>query len=309
LSVKVGVIGVGYLGQHHARIYSEMEGVELVAVVDTDAGRGGEISSRYGCKAYADYREAIDGLQAVSIATPTSFHFDVAMDCLNAGKDVLIEKPITTTVAEADAIIEVAERKNALVQVGHLERFNPAVVAVSELVDKPEFIESERVSPFLGRGVDVDVTLDLMIHDIDIVMSLLGEAVVRDIKVVGARVLTDKVDVAKAWIEFDGGVTALITASRISGEKQRKLKVYQGDSYVMLDYQKMNIRRFYKAAEGIESESIDVKEKEPLKEELVDFISCVRDRRRPKVSGKEGRDALEVALNITDKIRNKGGRR
>jgi predicted dehydrogenase len=280
----------------------------LIAIVDTDAERGSEISEKFGCKAYTDYREVLDDVQAVSIATPTSFHFDVAMDCLNAGKDVLIEKPITNTVAEANALIEIAERKNAFVQVGHLERYNPAVVAVSNLVGRPEFIESERIAPFQSRGTDVDVTLDLMIHDIDIVMSLLGGAAVKDVRVVGARVLTEKIDVAKAWIEFEGGVTALITASRVSGEKQRKLKIYQEDSFVMLDYMKMDIKRYYRSDEGIASESVHVEEKEPLKEELVDFIECVRERRRPKVSGKEGRDALEVALDITAKIMKSGGR-
>lgn len=306
MAIRVGVIGVGYLGQHHARIYSGLEEAQLVAVADTDAARSGQIAEKYGCKAYTDYRRLVEDVQAVSIVTPTSFHFDVAMDCLSAGKDVLIEKPITSTVAEADALIEVAARKNALLQVGHLERYNPAVATIARLAVKPRFIESERISPFLQRAANVDVTLDLMIHDIDIITSLLQGARVKDVKVVGARVLTPRVDVAKAWIEFEGGTSALITASRLSGGKQRLLKVYQDDSYLLLDYQKMNIRRFFMEGGEIGSETIEIEQKEPLKEELRDFIECVKERRRPKVSGVEGRDALEVALMITDMIKHAG---
>jgi predicted dehydrogenase len=307
--LRIAVIGVGYLGSHHARILSEMEGTELVAAVDIDNARAEKISAAYGCQAYADYREALDDVQAVSIATPTVYHHDIAMGCLRAGKDVLIEKPITATVAEADSIINEAEKRNAIVQVGHLERYNPAVVKIAEFIKKPEFIESERVSPFPDRGLDVDVTLDLMIHDIDIVMSLLEGAVVEDVRVVGAKVLTNKFDVAKAWVEFQGGVKALITASRISGRKQRMLKVYQEDSFVMLDYMNMNITRYFKkdSENGIASETLDIENKEPLKEELIDFVKCVKERLKPRVSAKEGRDALKVALRITDSIRNSGG--
>jgi predicted dehydrogenase len=307
--LRIAVIGVGYLGSHHARILSEMDGTELVAVVDINNARAEKISAAYGCQAYADYREALDDVQAVSIATPTVYHHDIAMGCLRAGKDVLIEKPITATVAEADSIINEAEKRNAIVQVGHLERYNPAVVKIAEFIKKPEFIESERVSPFPNRGLDVDVTLDLMIHDIDIVMSLIEGAVVEDVRVVGAKVLTDKFDVAKAWVEFQGGVKALITASRISGRKQRMLKVYQEDSFVMLDYMNMNITRYFKkdSENGIASETLDIENKEPLKEELIDFVKCVKERLRPRVSAKEGRDALQVALRITDSIRNSGG--
>jgi predicted dehydrogenase len=309
LSLKIAVIGAGYLGSHHARIISGLEGAELAAVVDTDLVRAEEVSAAYGCKAYTDYRKTLDDVQAVSIVTPTVYHHDIAIDCLRAGKDVLIEKPITATVAEADSIIKEAEKQNAIVQVGHLERYNPAVVKVAEFISKPVFIESERVSPFPNRGLDVDVTLDLMIHDIDIVMSLLEGAAVKDVRVVGAKVLTDKFDVAKAWIEFQGGVTALITASRISGQKQRKLKLYQEDSFVMLDYMNKSITRHFKkdAENGIASESLVIEDKEPLKEELIDFVKCVKERRRPRVSASEGRDALEVALRITNSIRNSGG--
>lgn len=308
MSLRIAVIGAGYLGIHHARILSGLQGAELVAVVDIDPAQARKVAAASKCQAYTDYKEVLDDVQAVSIVTPTVDHYGIAMDCLRAGKDVLIEKPISSTVAEADEIMIEAEKQDAIVQVGHLERYNPAVVKVMEFIKKPVFIESERVSPFPNRGLDVDVTLDLMIHDIDIVMSLLEGAVVDDVRVVGAKVLTDKFDVAKAWVEFQGGVTALITASRISGRKQRMLKVYQEDSFVLLDYMNMNITRYFKkgSENGIASESIDIQDKEPLKEELVDFVRCVKERRNPRVSAKEGRDALEVALRITNNIRNSG---
>jgi predicted dehydrogenase len=303
LELKVGVVGVGYLGQHHARIYSELEGAELVAVSDTDGARAEEIAGRFGCRAVKDYRDMLEGVEALSIVTPTSTHYEVALECLKAGKDLLIEKPVTATVDEADSLIKEVEKRGAIVQVGHLERYNPGVVAVMGLVDEPVFIESERVAPFVNRALDVDVTVDLMIHDIDIVMSILGVSGVKDVRVVGARVLTDKYDVAKAWVEFEGGATALITASRISRIKQRLLKIYQKDSFLMLDYQKMRIRRFYRSGGAIESDSVKVESREPLRDEIEDFIDCVRERRRPKVSATEGRNALEVALEITRRIR------
>lgn len=303
MALKVGVVGVGYLGQHHARIYSELEGAELMAVSDTDGARAEEIAGRFGCRAVKDYRDMLEDVEALSIVTPTTTHYAVSLDCLKAGKDLLIEKPITATVDEADSIIEEVEKTGAVVQVGHLERYNPGVVAVLGLVDEPVFIESERVAPFVNRALDVDVTVDLMIHDIDIVMSILGVSAIKDVRVVGARVLTEKYDVAKAWVEFEGGATALITASRIARIKQRLLKIYQKDSFLMLDYQKMRIRRFYRSGGAIESDTVKVENSEPLKDEIVDFIDCVRERRRPKVSAIDGRNALEAALEITRRIR------
>jgi predicted dehydrogenase len=306
MSLRVGVVGVGYLGQHHARIYAGLDDVELVGVADVDRKRAEEIASLNGCRAFADYRDLIVETDALSIVTPTTFHYEVALECLNAGRSLLVEKPITSTVREAEALIEVAGKKNVILQVGHLERYNPAVVSVVGLVKDPVYIESERVAPFTDRALDVDVTIDLMIHDIDIVMSLLGVTAVRDVRVVGAKVLTEKLDVAKAWVEFEGGVTALITSSRISRAKQRLLKLYQKDSFVILDYQEMKIHRHYRNGSGIGRETIEVESREPLKEEIVDFVRCVREGRRPLVSGVEGKNALEVALAITDKIKNAG---
>jgi len=302
LAVKVGVIGVGYLGQHHARIYSEIEEAELVAVVDIDREKAATLAEKYHCEASSDYSEILPKIDAVSIVTPTTSHYKIALDCLRAGKDLLIEKPITVTVKEADELIDKAKKRDCIVQVGHLERYNPAILAAADFFSEPLFIESERLSPFLGRAIDVDVTLDLMIHDIDIMLSLIAMPV-KNIRAVGAKVLTDKIDVAKAWLEFENGCIALATVGRLSPEKSRKLKVFQKDSHLVIDYQSSEIKRFFRTGEGISTEIIKPEKKEPLKEELKDFIRCVIERRRPTVSADEGRHALKVVLEINEMIK------
>lgn len=303
MSIKVGVIGIGYLGQHHARIYSEIEGAELIALIDIDEEKARKLAGEYNCKSYSDYKNIIDKLDVLSIVTPTTSHYEIALNCLRAGKDLLIEKPITVSVAEADELISEAEKKGCVLQVGHIERYNPAVIAVSEMIDKPEFLESERRSPFSGRGTDVDITLDLMIHDIDIILSFVSSPV-KEIKAKGASVLTDKIDVAKAWLEFDNGCAALVTASRLSHEKKRLLKIFQKDSYMSVDCQSCEVRSYFKKTGDISFDIIKPEKKEPLKEELIDFVRCVKERKRPKVSGIEGREALKIALDITEKIKN-----
>ncbi len=302
MPVKVGVIGVGYLGRHHARIYSEIEEAELIAVVDIDKTKADALAKEYNCNSIYNYREIIDKVDALSIVTPTTTHYSIAYECLNAGKDLLIEKPITETVEEAEELIKLSKEKNCIIQVGHLERYNPAILSASELITEPLFIESERMSPFLGRATDVDVTLDLMIHDIDIILSLIDVSV-KDIKAVGAKVLTEKIDVAKAWLDFENGCTALSTVSRLSPEKRRILKIFQKESYLAIDYQQSEITRHYMSGEKMLSEVIRPEKKEPLKEELKDFLYCVKNRKRPRVSAKEGRNALSVVLKINEMIR------
>ncbi len=304
MTVRIGVIGVGYLGQHHERIYSELENVELTAVVDIDKKKADAFAEKYGCKAYYDYKHILNEVDAVSIVTPTTTHYSIALDCIKAGKDILIEKPITMNVKEAEKLINEAEKRDCIIQVGHLERYNPAVLAASEMIKKPLFIESERLSPFLGRGTDVDVTLDLMIHDIDIILSLISSPI-KDIRAVGAKVLTDKIDVAKAWLAFENGCIALATVSRLSPEKLRRLKVFQKDSYISIDYQSSEIKRHFRTKEGISFAVTKPENKEPLKEELKDFINCVKERRRPTVSAVEGKNALKIVLEIS-KIIKKG---
>lgn len=305
--IRVGVIGVGYLGQHHARIYSELGretgDIALTAVVDADKGRAEEIAQKYGGTAYADYRDMLGQVDALSIVTPTTMHHRIAMDCISAGKDLMIEKPITTTIEEAEEVIQASEQAGVIVQIGHLERFNPVMEALKPLLDHPTFLEAERVSPFLGRGTDVDITLDLMIHDIDIVLSLLEGNAVRSVTATGSRVLTGTIDFAKAWLGFEGGVHALFTASRVAADKSRRLTVFQKDSYMIVDYQNLEIKRFFKGDGKLLNETITVERKEPLKEELKDFVACIGARSRPRVCAIKGRNALKVALQIGEKIK------
>lgn len=306
MPVRMGVIGVGYLGRHHARIYADLPGVELVGVADDDPARADEVARTYSCRAFRRYTDLVSLCDAVSIVTPTTTHHRVGMDCLAAGKDVLIEKPITQDLSEAQEIVAAADAGRRILQVGHLERYNPGVVAAAGMIGQPWFVESERLSPFLGRGIDVDVTLDLMIHDIDIVIGLIHSRI-RDIRAVGASVITDKIDIAKAWLEFDNGCKALITASRLAPDKQRTLKVFQKDSFIAIDYQNQDVRRHYKAGNEMAVELVKPESREPLREELADFIGCVRERRRPLVSGIEGMDALAVALRITAMLNGEAG--
>ncbi|MGB9715429.1 MAG: Gfo/Idh/MocA family protein [Thermodesulfovibrionales bacterium] len=307
MSVKVGVIGVGYLGQHHARIYSEMEDVELVAIADIDEYRAGIFAESFGCNAYSDFREILPLVDALSIVTPTTTHYNVAIECLRAEKDILIEKPITDNIKEADELIAESEKNGCILQVGHLERYNPAFIKGSELIIKPEFIETERLSPFLGRGIDVDVTLDLMIHDADIVLSIMNQAVIRDIRAIGTKVVTDKIDVAKAWIEFENGSVAVLKTNRFSQQKKRMLTAYQKNSCISIDFQNNEVHHYRKTDNGLYSDNIKLDNIEPLREELIDFIYCVKERKRPKVSAVEARNALQMVLYITEIIKKREG--
>jgi predicted dehydrogenase len=302
MSLRIGVIGVGYLGQHHARIFAELEHVELAGVSDTDTARAAEVAAKYGCASFCDWKELAGQCDAVSIVTPTTTHHEIALACLKAGKDVFIEKPITESLEEARELIGEADAGNRILQVGHLERYNPAVVAAAELVRDPRFIEAERLSPFLGRGTDVDITLDLMIHDIDIVTGFVRSPV-KSISATGDRVLTGKIDAAKAWLEFEDGCKALITASRLATEKLRRLKIHQQDTYISVDYQSQEVRKYYKGAGGIAFDVIRPESREPLREELKDFVSCVLGRSCPRVSGREATQALEIVLRINEMLK------
>ncbi len=302
MGIRVAVIGTGYLGRHHARVFSEIEETELVGVVDLDKERAGEIAEQYRCQAFVDYRDVLPHVDALSIVTPTTTHYEIAMNSLQAGKDLLVEKPFTRTIEEAEALIAEAEGSGRIIQVGHLERFNPVVLYIEEKLKGPRFFEAERLSPFLGRGTDVDITLDLMIHDIDIILSLCRSPII-DIRAVGAKVLTDKIDVAKAWLEMEDGTKALVTASRLSPGKKRILKVFQDSEYIMLDYQNLEIFRHSKDSSGtIQREEIKLDYREPLKEELRDFTGSVMNRRQPRVTARDGLEALRVALEINRKI-------
>ena len=301
MAVRVGVIGVGYLGQHHARIFSGLEEVELVAVCDIDRSRCDDIGNAFSCRSFSGYKDLLEECDALSIVTPTTTHYGIAMDCLDAGRDIFIEKPLTDRMDCARAILENAEKKNLIVQVGHLERYNPGLIAAAGMIKEPRFIEAERHSPFLGRATDVDVTLDLMIHDIDIVMHLAGSKP-GDIRAAGASMVTDKIDVAKAWLEFESGCKALLSASRLAQEKKRSMQIFQDDSHISVDYQTQEVRRSFRSPGGISVDVVKPEGKEPLKEELKDFIYCVKNRTRPGVSAAEAAEALEVVLRINEMV-------
>jgi predicted dehydrogenase len=281
--VNVGVIGTGSIGVHHARICSDLHDANLVGIVG---------------KAYESYLDIMEMVDAVSIAVPTTLHYQIGMEFLRHNKHLLIEKPITTTIEEAKDLIREADKRNLKLQVGHLERFNAGVSMISDMVKEPKFIESQRLSPFLGRGTDVDVTLDLMIHDIDIILSLVNSHIV-DLRATGARVLTDNIDVAHAWIEFENGCIAEAVTSRIATEKVRQLKVFQHNAYMNLDYQSQELTCYLKHGENVDREIKRPEQKEPLKEQLLSFIDCIKNDRQPIVSGHEGREALKVVLKVS----------
>jgi predicted dehydrogenase len=303
--VKVAVIGVGHLGQHHARIYAEMSGVEFVGVVDISEARRREVGGRLKVPAIADYRGLLGVVDAVSVAVPTGAHHEVALAFLRAGSDVLVEKPIAQPVAAADSLIDAAASGGRILQVGHSERYNGAVRVLAKRVQEPRFIEVHRMGPFPGRGTDVDVVLDLMIHDIDIILTLV-KSPVTSVTAVGVPVVSDQVDIANARLEFASGCVANITASRVSGERLRKIRVFQRDTYFVLDYASQELSLFRQiGGEGsgktrLTRVEVPVARVEPLQQELRDFLESVRTRRPPMVSGEAGREAVAVATQIIE---------
>jgi predicted dehydrogenase len=297
---KIAVIGAGYLGRHHARIYSSLEGAELAAVVDVDGTRAGEVAANCNSKAYTNFRDVLALVDALSIVTPTETHATIAMECLRKGKDVFIEKPITGALAEADLVIKEAEERGLVLQVGHIERFNPAAEELFSVLKNAHFIEAERASPYLGRAMDVDVTLDLMIHDIDIALSVLGCPAAVNIKAIGASLITDKLDYAKAWVEFENGTGALFTASRVAASKRRVMNVLEKDRFVEIDF----ISRKLLARGPSGEHTFQAEDREPLKEELKSFLACINERGVPRVKPQEARQALALALQISEIARN-----
>ncbi len=300
--INVGVIGVGSIGSHHARIFSEISGANLTGVADTDFKQAKKIASKYNCKAYKDYSGLITAVDAVTIAVPTTAHFKIALDCLKKNKDILIEKPITPAVHDAEKLIAEAKKRNLIIQVGHLERFNAGLALISSMTEQPQLIEAMRLSPFLKRSIDIDVTLDLMIHDIDIILSLI-KSEITDLRATGAKVLTDNIDIAYAWLEFKNGCIAEVVSSRVAAEKIRQLKVVQKDTCLTLNYQTQEVSRYRKSNGKIKKETRKSEIKEPLKEQLVSFVECVRKRVQPVVSGAEGKKALQIVLRISEMIR------
>ena len=306
--IRVGVIGVGHLGKFHAAKYAAMDEVDLVGVADIDRELASEVAGDCGTIPFADYRQLLPQVEAVSIVVPTVHHHRVAMDCLEQGVDILLEKPMTTTLAEADELIAKAAARECILQVGHIERYNPAVTALEQFVTRPLFIESHRIHMFKPRGLDVDVVLDLMIHDIDIILSIV-DSPISSVHTVGVPVVTRSTDIANARIIFENGCTANITVSRISKDNIRRLRIFQPKSYLSVDYAKktlMVIRLKDQLNEqGLPQEEVihlALPEKDALEAELRDFVKNVGERSAPKVSGTQGRLALQVAQEIMAQI-------
>ncbi|MDO9264483.1 MAG: Gfo/Idh/MocA family oxidoreductase [Desulfosalsimonadaceae bacterium] len=307
--IRAAVIGVGYLGKFHAEKYAAMDNVELVGVVDNHQTRAEEIAIHVGVTPFYDYRDLFGRVDAVSIAVPTPLHFEIGKAFLEQGVDVLMEKPITVTTSEADILIDIAEKKGLILQVGHLERFNPAIRAVKELVNHPVFIESSRMSLYKERGTDVSVVLDLMIHDIDIISHFVHSGI-KYCHAMGASVVSDTVDIANAHIEFDNGTVAKVTASRIANKNERKIRLFQKDGYISLDFAGRSIVHVRPGGgenncpiPGMHMEERLFMEGDALADEIKSFVRAVITRETPEVSGAMGRDALKIALSIGQQIR------
>lgn len=312
-TVRVGVVGVGHHGRHHARVYGSADGAELVGVVDIDEARAKEIASEYGAVAYPDVDELLNaGVEAVSIATSTTAHCATAIPLLEAGIDVLVEKPLAASVKEARKVVDAANRHNRILQAGHIERFNGAVLALFESIKDPRFIECHRLSPYPSRGDDVSVVMDLMIHDLDIVLALDGTEAV-SVDAIGVPVFSKHEDIANARIRFASGCVANVTCSRISVDRMRKIRIFERDTYVSTDYSEQEVL-VYRKKEGelppgkapmdmITIEPLEVTREEPLRLELASFLDCVRDRKRPECSGEDGLAAMEVAEKVIASVR------
>lgn len=305
-ALRMAVVGVGHLGRHHARLLSTMPGVSLAHVVDVDAARAAEIGSAYGATPLADWRALDSTIDAVSIAVPTEAHLEVALGLVERGVHVLVEKPLARSVAEADTLIAAAAARGVRLAAGHTERFNPAVVAARPHLTHPRFIEAHRLGTFPERSLDIDVVFDLMIHDLDVLLSIVGEPVV-SVEAVGVPVLTPRIDIANVRLRFEGGCIANLTASRISRDRVRKIRFFQPQSYLSVDYAAREVEHWTigpgpEGKPAIQGGKLEVANDEPLRAELADFVSAVRDARPPAVTGEQGRAALALAATIVEQM-------
>ena len=306
--LRVGVVGVGYLGQFHAEKYARMTDVELAGIVDINKSRAEAVAQKINTSVYTEHQALFGKVDAVSIAVPTPAHFAIAKDFLHNNVDVLIEKPITQTIEEADELIRLSESKNLMIQVGHLERFNPAIVALKDIVKQPMFIESHRLSMFKERCTDVSVVLDLMIHDIDLILNFVRSAI-SAVHASGVPVVSEHIDIANARLEFESGCVANVTASRISTRNERKIRLFQRDAYVSVDFSKREITAIQQKnteswglIPGMDIKKMSFETGDALENELVSFVQAVIHRKIPEVTAQMGRDALKIALNVMDQI-------
>jgi predicted dehydrogenase len=304
--LKTGVVGTGYLGRLHARVLTEMDEVDVVGFVEPDDEKAAEVKENLGLRRFRSTAELAPHVECAVVATPTILHAEVASTLLEAGCDVMIEKPITSEPDSARRLIELAASQGRIIQTGHVERYNPAIQAAVPMISRPRYVEAQRIGVFSSRSLDIDVLLDLMIHDLQLVISLLGKTVV-DIRAVGVPVLTGKVDMANVRLELDDGSVANLVASRVSSEKLRKFRLFGPDAYISVDTKDQEVKGYRLVAQSdgqksIEELVIDVERKEPLRAELEAFAACVRSREKPLVSGEDGLAALELALRVGEKI-------
>jgi len=307
--LKVAVVGVGHLGKWHADKYAAAADCELLAVVDTNIDNARNIAQHHDADAYSDYHDIIPLVDAISLVVPTSLHYKIAREFLEAGIHCLIEKPVTETVAEAETLIEIAQRKELVLQVGHIERFNSVMLGIEENIDNPLFLESTRLAPFTTRATDVSVILDLMIHDIDIILDLIDSPIKR-ISASGLCVLSETIDIANARIEFENHCVANVTASRISRKRERKLRIFQKNAYLSADFQEkiLAVNRKGKTDneagfKDITHQELRFEDNDALNLEVLDFINAIKSASQPTVSGEDGRRALETAIAITGQIK------
>jgi predicted dehydrogenase len=299
--LRVGVVGVGHIGSSHARLYAEVPTAELTAIYDIDLARGSSIAKKLGATAAKSLDEFAELVDAASIATPTNSHHEIALPLLQRGKHLLVEKPIAENPQHATELAEIAASNRLILQVGHVERFNPVLSALEARLTHPRFIEAHRLSPYPNRSTDIGVILDLMIHDLEIILHLVRSSV-QSIDAVGIPVLSKSEDIANARIRFDNGCVANVTSSRISPERMRKIRVFQEDAYLSLDYEKQSGEIYRREAGKITRDKVPIERKEPLKQQLVSFIECATTGREPRVSGFQATAALELAVEITKKI-------
>lgn len=304
--MRVGVTGVGVMGHHHARVYSQLDECELVGVHDTDGDRCREVAEEFRTRAFESLVELLEEADAVTVAVPTPDHHAIGIECLRAGCDVLVEKPLALSLDEADDLIRVAQEHERVLQVGQIERYNPAVEALDGLVDRPGFIEVDRLGSFAARSLETDVVLDLMIHDIDVVHSLVDAEVI-EVRAVGVPILTEAIDFANARLEFDDGCIANLTASRVSAGRIRKVRIFQPEAYISVDYTTQvvdhyKLRRADGRPTGIVTDLVEVPYEEPLVRQIRDFLSSSQSRGTPRVDGVAGRRALATAFIIRDAI-------
>jgi len=308
-TLKIAVIGVGHLGKWHADKYAASPDCKLLAVVDNNPENAEQIAQKHGARAVSDYHDILSQVDAVSLTVPTSLHYKIARDILEAGIHCLIEKPITETIEEASTLIEIAQNNRLVLQVGHIVRFNSVMMDIGELLQEPQFIESTRLAPFTSRSTDISVILDLMIHDIDIILDLI-DSPIKHISASGLSVLSDSIDIANARIEFENDCVANVTASRISQKHEQKLRIFQKDMYISADLLEkiLSINRKGKTDneagfKNITHEERSYGDNDALNLEILDFIAAIKNGRRPKVNGEDGKRALETAIEITSQIK------